>query len=482
VLVASAGLTAAAVLRSARAEAAYTTVVEPGTRWGTWEGWGTSLSWWANVFGGRDDVADILFTVSSTTFAGTRVPGLGLNIVRYNLGGCAWNTINGQGMVASPNIPRFKQIEGYRLDWHSDDPTSSSWNWNADANQRSMLRKARDRGVDVFEMFSCSPMWWMCINHNPSGAADGSINLQSWNYRQHAVYLATVAKYAHDHWGVTFASVEAFNEPSSNWWKAAGTQEGCHIDVGVQRQIINDLRAELDSRGLAGTVVSASDETSYDLARTTWAQLGSAQANVGKINVHGYQYGSGRRDLLYSAAATAGKRLWNSEYGEGDASGLSLARNLNLDFRWLHPTGWVYWQALDGLTWGLIQANEPAGTLGAVAAKYYVLAQYSRHIRPGMEIIDGGDANTVAAYDSSARRLVIVTTNYGTAQDIGYDLSKFSTVTGDTGGLVHRWATNTSDTGERYAYHADTYLHGNRFSSRFDPNTVQTFEINSVNR
>ena len=43
------------------------------------------------------------------------------------------------------------------------------------------------------------------------------------------------------------------------------------------------------------------------------------------------QQGGGRRDLLY--AATKGKKLWNSEYGEGDASGKSLAANLNLDFR-----------------------------------------------------------------------------------------------------------------------------------------------------
>ncbi len=57
-------------------------------------------------------------------------------------------------------------------------------------------------------------MWWMCDNHNPSGNADGGQdNLQTWNHQQHAVYLATIAKYAHDNWGFDFHSVEAFNEP-----------------------------------------------------------------------------------------------------------------------------------------------------------------------------------------------------------------------------------------------------------------------------
>ena len=55
---------------------------------------------------------------------------------------------------------------------------------------------------------------------------------------------------------------------------------------------------------------------------------------VDLVQVHGYEYGGGRRDLLYDAVRAAGKKLWNSEYGEGDASGMSLASNLNLDMRW----------------------------------------------------------------------------------------------------------------------------------------------------
>jgi len=267
----------------------------------------------------------------------------------------------------------------------------------------------------------------------------------------------------------------------SSWWTAAGTQEGCHFNVATQAAVIPYLRSELDSRGLTSTIVSASDETSYDLALSTWNSLGStAQGVVKRVNVHGYQYGGGRRDLLYSAVHGAGKALWNSEYGESDGTGLSLASNLILDLRWLHPTAWVYWQAFDGGGWGLIQADESAGTLGAVNTKYYVLAQFARHIRPGMTIIDGGESNTVAAYDSANKRLVIVTANYGTAQKITYDLSKYGTVGGASGGLVRRWATNTAGSGDLYTAHTDTYLSGKSFSSSFTANTIQTFEIDNV--
>ncbi|MEZ0115188.1 galactan endo-1,6-beta-galactosidase [Catenulispora sp. EB89] len=465
------------------ANADYTTTVDPGTSWGTWEGWGTSLAWWAKAFGNRDDIADIFFTLNSAPYNGGTLPGLGLTIVRYNAGACSWNSIGGTTMVQGAAVQSTRQMEGYWLDWYSQDPASASWNWYVDAPQRNMLWKARDRGVNHFELFSNSPMWWMCYNHNPSGSADGtSDNLQSWNYQQHAVYLATIAKYAHDNWGFQFTSVEAFNEPVSGWWKAdSSSQEGCHFNVSTQATVINYLRAELNSRGLTGTPVASSDENTYDEATATFQGLGgTAQGNVGKINTHGYQYGGGRRDLLYDAAKSAGKVLWNSEYGEGDASGMSLASNLNLDLTWLHPTAWVYWQVLDGGGWGAIQCDEAAGTTGAVNPKYYVLAQFTRHIRPGMRLIDSGDHNSVAAYDPVNHKLVIVCTNYGTAQWINFDLSKFTTVTGSGGnGLVGRWATQTAG-GDAYTYHADTFLHGKVFWSWFTTNTVQSFEIDGV--
>jgi len=453
----------------------YTTVVNPQTTWGTWEGWGASLCWWANVFGNRNDLADIVFTTNYTTLNGQTLPGLGMNIARYNAGGCSSNSISGETMQASANIPTFRQMAGYWLDWFSSDPATASWSWAADANQRAMLLKAKSRGANLLELFSNSPMWWMCYNHNPSGADNGANdNLQSWNYQQHSVYLATVAKYANDHWGITFDSVEPFNEPIANWWSATGTQEGCHFNVGTQATVVGHLRTELNNRGLTSVKVAASDESLYDQATSTWNSFSPATKElVGRVNVHGYQYGGGRRDLLY--AAVAGKRLWNSEYGESDGSGVSLASNLNLDFRWLHPTAWCYWQPLDSGGWGLIQSNPGDNWIGTANPKYFVLAQYSRHIRPGMTIIDGGEENSIAAYDAATRKLVIVTMNYNTAQTITYNLSNFF----NAAGPIRRWVTMTG-AGSKYASFTDTPLSNKLFASYFATNTIQTFEVQNV--
>lgn len=152
--------------------------VNPSREWGAWEGWGTSLAWWANAFGDRDDLADLMFTTKAVKYGNQSVPGLGLNIVRYNIGGCSWNSIGDQHMVASPHIPKFKQIEGFWLNGQNEDPNSSSWDWTVDKNQRLMLSKAVLRGADQIEMFSNSPMWWMLYNHNPSGAKNGGENLK----------------------------------------------------------------------------------------------------------------------------------------------------------------------------------------------------------------------------------------------------------------------------------------------------------------
>jgi len=234
------------------------------------------------------------------------------------------------------------------------------------------------------------------------------------------------------------------------------------------------LRSELNARGLTGSGIAASDESYYDQATSTWNSFNSTtRAQVSKVNVHGYQYGGGRRDLLYSAVA--GKRLWNSEYGESDASGLYLAKNLNLDFRWLHPTAWCYWQPLDGGGWGLVQANEGANSIGSSNTKYFVLAQYTRHIRPGMTIMDGGSSNTIAAYDGPGRKLVLVTLNSGAPQSVTYNLSAFFGV----GGPVHRWVTST-DGSQRYFQYPDITVSNKTFQASFATNSIQTFELENV--
>jgi galactan endo-1,6-beta-galactosidase len=453
--------------------------IDPSKSFGTWEGWGTSLAWMGKVYGDRDDLADVLFTTKDVALGSETLPGLGITIVRYNAGACSWDEIDGRRMVVSKAISPFRQIEGFWLDGKNSDPNSSSWNWNVDANQRAMLLKARDRGADRFELFSNSPMWWMCGNDNPSGSATGATdNLPEKNYQAFATYLATIAKHAKEKWGITFTSVDPFNEPSSDWWVATCKQEGCHFGPQAQARFLSILRAELDRQGLTELPIAASDENTFDLEVTTWKSFPApVQALVQKINVHGYQGVQGPRAELYRLAVVGNKTLWNSEHGEKFADGLEMARDLSLDLHLLHPTAWCYWQPIDGdkSGWAFLKGNLSKSLIEQTNPKYFVFAQYSRHIRPGMTMLQASDAHTVVAYDAKARKLVLVTFNDGPARTIRYDLSPFAVADGP----IFHAVTEPKGTA-RYAIDHDLATKENGFTTSLTANSIQTFELTGV--
>ena len=80
--------------------------------------------------------------------------------------------------------------------------------------------------------------------------------------------------------------------------------------------------------------------------------------------MHGYSngtepyHGPNRVELR---RAVGNKRLWQSEYGDGDASGYTMAQEIIRDVKELRPNAWVYWQPVEPdvpeYGWGLINAN-----------------------------------------------------------------------------------------------------------------------------
>jgi galactan endo-1,6-beta-galactosidase len=226
------------------------------------------------------------------------------------------------------------------------------------------------------------------------------------------------------------------------------------MDATVQSAVLPHLRSELDKRGLTGTRISASDETSYDLARTTWNSFSSSTKGlVNRVNVHGYQGSGGRRDLLYTdVVTTARKQLWNSEYGDSDGTGLTLASNLCLDFRWLHPTAWCYWQVMDPTAgWAMIHYDENTLQAGAVQTKYYVMGPVQPPHPPRHDDPRHG------------RRLRGGRPGHG----------------GPTPGHRGRQHGRGPD-GDLYTERADTYLSGKLLRVQFGAGAVQTFQVEGV--
>jgi O-glycosyl hydrolase len=374
----------------------------------TFEGFGTSLCWWANHVGGWD--TDGRNAVVDTVL--DPVNGLGYNIFRYNIGGGDDPTHH--------HLDQYKDMPGF-------EPSAGTWNWDADANQRAVLQRIVEHGAGVIlEAFSNSPPYWMTKSGCASGNTDGSNNLKDDAYDTFADYLTEVVKHYRDAFGITFRTLEALNEPSADWWKANGGQEGCHFSASNQETIIKALGAKLSAKGLDATTVSASDENSIDDGYNNMRGFAAATlAVMSQMNTHTYA-GSHRTDLR-KLATSKSKRLWQSESGplnqtlaDDTEAALFMAGRIISDLRDLEAEAWVDWQAGDTNTnWASFKLNDAKQTLSPLK-RFYMHAGFSRYIRPGAIFVDIDNSDMVAALSADGHSLAIVVRNGSTSASEGF--------------------------------------------------------------
>lgn len=434
--------------------------IDPEARFQTIEGWGTSLAWWANIVGGFPDS----YRKDYITKIFDPVNGLGLNIVRYNIGG-------GESAARRNALQMRARMPGFQ-------PTRGTFDWDADANQRRILTEAVAQGVNIVEAFSCSPPYWMTKSGSVAGAKDGGDNLSPENYGLFADYLAEVVKHYRDSWGITFRTLEPMNEAVSPWWKFGGTQEGCHFSRENQPAFIQAVAASLASRNLP-TVVSTSDEANIKDALASLVSYDAPTlAKLDQVNTHSYggDYSVNDRLFLRRATKHAGKRLWMSEYGDNDATGITLSKTIVSDMKHLQPNAWIYWQAVDSAgVWGCLDNPEDGKTFGyTINQKYYVFGNYTKFVRPGYVMISASAPNSVAFYEDRTKTLVIVSTNAGTTPvDLTYDLSRFKA----TGSITPYVTSATLHLEKQNPITADG---SGRFRSLLPPSSVSTFVVSAA--
>ncbi|MBV8747570.1 MAG: RICIN domain-containing protein [Xanthobacteraceae bacterium] len=393
----------------------------------TFRGWGMSLAWEANdLYGGgrqpakikdpkqQDAYMDLLYGDPATRLT------LGFNIARYNIGG--------GDDPAHTHMRADAQMEGYQPG------PGAAFDWTRDAPQRRMLQEAKRRGADIFEAASYSPPHWMTV----SGCASGSKERQQDNLRAEMQesfvdYLATVVKHFRDAEGIRFESIEPFNEPDGNWG-AGGSQEGYSAPIATQNAVLPMLSARLRHAGVE-TFVAGVDTNNISAAVADETGLSqAARAAIGRFDTHDYHHDVGDLAKLKeyrSAAEKLHKPIWMSELGccfadqkeKNEMWGaLFVADSVRMDLRDLGAEAWVLWQP----DWEVIRFDPNGGT-PQLKKQYYALAQYSRFIRPGFQIISAGGAyNTLAAYSPASKRLVLVTSNWGASGEDDLDLSAFA--------------------------------------------------------
>ncbi len=434
--------------------------VDATTKHQTFEGWGTSLAWWAYQIGGwssgkRNQLVDLVVDP---------VTGLGYNVFRYNIGG--GDAPGHKHMGKDRQMPGFQSSDG-------------TWDWNADARQTSVLSRILEKGEGVIiEAFSNSPPYWMTKSGCASGNTDGSNNLKDDQYPAFADYLTEVTKHYRDVLGITFRTLEPLNEPNANWWKAEGGQEGCHFGASSQQQIIKAVSSALATKGLSETRVSASDENSMDDAYSIMSSYDSATwAAIAQMNVHSYA-GSKRAELRALAVGKA-RRLWQSESGplsvelaSNTDAAIFMAGRIIQDLRELEPAAWLEWQVVDpSPNWTSFTVNDSQQSFAPVK-RFYMQSGFTRYIRPGATFVDIRNADMVAALSADGATLTIVARNGDKTASKGFTFDLTTLASVGTSVEVHRTSAS-----EDLVHLAPVGVQGWSFSATLPAYSVTTFVV-----
>ncbi|MCM1037823.1 MAG: hypothetical protein NC434_00750 [Ruminococcus sp.] len=464
------------------------------TNGGKFQGWGTSLCWWANRLGYSDELAQ----QAADLFFGR--DGLRLNIMRYNIGG-----------GDDPSHTHITRSDSAVPGWLIYDKETGGYifNYHADHRQLNVLKRAAEAaGEDAYvEVFSNSPPYFMTQSGCSSGNTDADKdNLKVECYSEFAQYLARVAQYINNELGIKVDSVSPMNEPNTDYWMAGNwKQEGCHFDPGQSQSdmIVATARAFTEC-GLEDVEIAGSDETSPQRQITAYhSYTKEARDTIDRISTHTYD--TDGISELGALARTGNLNLWMSEVdGEGTAgenagemgAALWLGEKIISDINSLSPSAWVMWQVIDNhISAGGMNGNPDSGMVDVNAGfwgvavadhdnkkiiltqKYYGLGQFTRYIRPQDTIIHCG-SDTLAAYNPAMKRLTIVALNRLAAERT-YHFALSHMKTADKSVEVVR-TSGSMENGESWARLDNICASETGFTARLKGNSITTFLLGGV--
>ncbi|GAA1194487.1 RICIN domain-containing protein [Streptomyces hebeiensis] len=461
----AAGPPPAAAGQKAAADApasAVTVRPDPSYQGQRFEGWGTSLVWFANATGDypeeiRERLAELVFGDD----------GLALNIARYNIGGGNAPDVEDY-LRAGGAVPGWwRAPDGTTREdttwWSADD--RADWNPDADPAQRWWVDRIK-KDITHWEAFSNSPPWFMTESGYVSGNFDaGSDQLRADRVDDFAAYLTGAVERLEKAHKIDVDTLDPFNEPNTSYWgttlgpdgePVGGRQEGAHIGPELQQKVISALRKELDGSRTDASV-SAMDETNPTTFARNWSAYPAAvRDQVDQLNVH--TYGTGGRTTVRDIAKAADKPLWMSEvegdWGDGQdfedmRPGLGLARHIVDDLRELEPSAWLFWQPVEdydnmkpggesgkGGNWGSVQVPFSCTSEDTLEScpvrtntKFDTARNFTHFIRPGDRLVKVDDITSAAAVPASGRGATVVHVNDTLdARRVTVDLSGFAEV------------------------------------------------------
>ena len=383
--------------------------IEPDSCHQPIEGWGSSLCWWAAQVGNWDETK-----IDSIVDLITSPDKLNMNIFRYNIGGGDDPTHIGGHMAKGKG--KRAEMEGFKSS--ADAP----YNWEADKGQRVMMLKIKAKRPDaVFEAFSNSPPYWMTYSSCSGGNIDPmQDNLKPEYYEAFCDYLIEVCKHYKEQYHIDFTTLEPFNESTSGYWNALGSQEGCHFTPETQMKIIRILAPKLQHSGLK-TVLSASDETNIASSINVFRAFQSSNDildKIGQLNTHTYSGTNSERKEIHQLVQSTGKPFWQSETGPSGNKKTNLETNLALtqklfdDMHYMKPQAWLDWQLMEenNAVWCLMKCNFDSQKW-EIVKNFYVRMQITRFFKQGFSIIETGNDEILAAVNPEKTQITVAILN-----------------------------------------------------------------------
>lgn len=458
---------------------------------GNFEGWGTSLCWWAHRVGYSPE----LTRKSAELFFSDK--GLNLNIMRYNIGG-----------GDDPTHKHIKRTDSMIPGWLYFDKEKNKYiyDYTADKNQLNVLSAAyKSAGENALvEVFSNSPPYFMTKSGCTSGNTNpNDNNLKDECYTDFAEYIAHVTEYINNKLNINVYCVSPMNEPNTDYWgEFSEKQEGCHYDPGEsQNKILIETAKAIKSYGLDHIKIVGSDETSTKKQLEEYLlYTHEVKQILDRVNVHTYI--DDKAHKLGALMQKENMNIWMSETDWSNTSGqnagemgaaLWFGEKIISDINSLSPSAWVIWLVIDchrskngfmgnvdsGFPstengyWGVAFADHDEKEI-FLSKKYYGFGQFTRYIRPGDTIIHI-DPYTLGAFDNKTGRITLVCVNSKKKEIIkSIDFNEFKKTSGTV--EVIRTSGNLKD-GENWAELPTFDFDNGTFDYTLKGNSITTFII-----
>ena len=349
----------------------------------SFDGFGASGAWWAQLVGGwecRDEISRLLYS---------KTDGIGLRTYRYNIGAGSKNS--GKGNIDNP----LRRTESFET-------TDGGYDFSRDANAVYMMKRAAADGADEIVLFANSPVERLTKNGkshlDPSRAF--RTNLARKNYAAFVKYLLDVTEHFVNE-GLPVKFLSPINEPV---WMWTGGQEGCHYSPRQAGLLMSMFAEEMDKRpALSGVMLSGVESGDIRWFNKSYTREllrhPQTRRRLDAVDVHSYflhvplPFMNDRtaflrrfRKYMDRRYPDVGVRMseWCHMQGGRDSSmnsALVMARVIYEDLSILNVSSWQHWIAVSEVDYcdGLIYINTDDRSY-EITKRYYVTGNFSKYI------------------------------------------------------------------------------------------------------